>query len=194
MKSICVFAGSARGSKDSYSRSAKYLGEEIAKRKYSMVYGGGSNGLMGVVADAALEGGSCVTGIITKKLHDIEVGHENLTSLEVVSTMHQRKARMAELSDAIISLPGGVGTCEEFFEALAWNQLGIHSKPVVLFDVDGYYQNIFEFTKFSIDEGFLPATTYDDLLISDSLNEIFGFIDKFKKKDLGSWLSNQTNK
>ena len=82
MKSICVFAGSARGSKDSYSRSAKYLGEEIAKRKYSMVYGGGSNGLMGVVADAALEGGSCVTGIITKKLYDIEVGHENLTSLE----------------------------------------------------------------------------------------------------------------
>jgi hypothetical protein len=130
--------------KQVYSDSAEALGSEIAKRNLSMVYGGGSRGLMGITADSALEGGASVTGVITEKLHDIEVGHTNLTSLEVVSTMHERKARMAELSDAVISLPGGVGTWEEFYEALAWNQLGIYSKPIVLFNVEGYYQELYD--------------------------------------------------
>ena len=189
MKSICVFAGSAKGSKDSYSRSAKDLGLEIAKRNFSMVYGGGSKGLMGVVADAVLEGGSSVTGIITEKLHDVEVGHENLTSLEVVSTMHERKARMAKLSDAIISLPGGVGTWEEFFEALAWNQLGIYSKPIILYNVEGYYSKLFEFTEYSVQEGFLPHTTHEELFISESLEEIFEFIESFKIRDTEDWFN-----
>ena len=187
MKSICVFVGSAQGSKDSYSRSAKDLGLEIAKRNFSMVYGGGSKGLMGVVADAVLDGGSSVTGIITEKLHDVEVGHENLTSLEVVSTMHERKSRMAELSDAIISLPGGVGTWEEFFEALAWNQLGIYSKPIILYNVEGYYSKLFEFTEYSVQEGFLPHTTHEELFISESLEEIFEFIESFKVRDTEDW-------
>jgi uncharacterized protein (TIGR00730 family) len=189
MKSICVFAGSAQGSKDSYSRSAKDLGTEIATREYSMVYGGGSKGLMGVVADAVLEGGSSVTGVITEKLHDVEVGHENLTSLEIVSSMHERKSRMAELSDAIISLPGGVGTWEEFFEALAWNQLGIYSKPIVLYNVDDYYSKLFEFTKFSVQEGFLPQTTHEELFMSDSLEEIFEFIESFTIRDTKDWFN-----
>ncbi len=189
MKSICVFAGSAQGSKDSYSRSAKDLGLEIAKREYSMVYGGGSKGLMGVVADAVLEGGASVTGIITEKLHDVEVGHENLTSLEIVSSMHERKSRMAELSDAIISLPGGVGTWEEFFEALAWNQLGIYSKPIVLYNVDNYYSKLFEFTEFSVREGFLPQTTHEELFMSDSLEEIFEFIESFTIRDTKDWFN-----
>ena len=189
MKSICVFAGSAQGSKDSYSRSAKNLGLEIVKREYSMVYGGGSRGLMGVVADAVLEGGSSVTGIITEKLHDVEVGHENLTSLEIVSSMHERKSRMAELSDAIISLPGGVGTWEEFFEALAWNQLGIYSKPIVLYNVDNYYSKLFEFTEFSVREGFLPQTTHEELFMSDSLEEIFEFIESFTIRDTKDWFN-----
>ena len=179
MKSICVFAGSAQGTKASYSKSAIDLGQEIAKRSYTMVYGGGSKGLMGVVADAVLEGGSSVTGVITEKLHDVEVGHKNLTSLEIVSSMHERKSRMAELSDAIISLPGGVGTWEEFFEALAWNQLGIYSKPIVLYNVDDYYSKLFEFTQFSVQEGFLPETTHEELFISKSLEEIFEFIESF---------------
>ena len=189
MKSICVFAGSAQGSKDSYSRSAKDLGLEIAIREYSMVYGGGSKGLMGVVADAVLEGGSSVTGIITEKLHEVEVGHENLTSLEIVSSMHERKSRMAELSDAIISLPGGVGTWEEFFEALAWNQLGIYSKPIVLYNVDNYYSKLFEFTEFSVREGFLPQTTHEELFMSDSLEEIFEFIESFTIRDTKDWFN-----
>ena len=189
MKSICVFAGSAQGTKASYSKSAIDLGQEIAKRSYTMVYGGGSKGLMGVVADAVLEGGSSVTGVITEKLHDVEVGHKNLTSLEIVSSMHERKSRMAELSDAIISLPGGVGTWEEFFEALAWNQLGIYSKPIVLYNVDNYYSKLFEFTQFSVQEGFLPQTTHEDLFISKSLEEIFEFIESFQVRDTEDWFN-----
>ena len=189
MKSICVFAGSAQGTKASYSKSAIDLGQEIAKRNYKMVYGGGSKGLMGVVADAVLEGGSSVTGVITEKLHDVEVGHKNLTSLEIVSSMHERKSRMAELSDAIISLPGGVGTWEEFFEALAWNQLGIYSKPIVLYNVDDYYSKLFEFTQFSVQEGFLPETTHEELFISKSLEEIFEFIESFQTRDTEDWFN-----
>ena len=189
MKSICVFAGSAQGTKASYSKSAIDLGQEIAKRNYTMVYGGGSKGLMGVVADAVLEGGSSVTGVITEKLHDVEVGHKNLTSLEIVSSMHERKSRMAELSDAIISLPGGVGTWEEFFEALAWNQLGIYSKPIVLYNVDDYYSKLFEFTQFSVQEGFLPQTTHEELFISKSLEEIFEFIESFQIRDTEDWFN-----
>ena len=189
MKSICVFAGSASGTKASYSKSAIDLGQEIAKRSYTMVYGGGSKGLMGVVADAVLEGGSSVTGVITEKLHDVEVGHTNLTSLEIVSSMHERKSRMAELSDAIISLPGGVGTWEEFFEALAWNQLGIYSKPIVLYNVDDYYSKLFEFTQFSVQEGFLPETTHEELFISKSLEEIFEFIESFQIRDTEDWFN-----
>ena len=189
MKSICVFAGSAQGTKASYSKSAIDLGHEIAKRSYTMVYGGGSKGLMGVVADAVLEGGSSVTGVITEKLHDVEVGHKNLTSLEIVSSMHERKSRMAELSDAIISLPGGVGTWEEFFEALAWNQLGIYSKPIVLYNVDDYYSKLFEFTQFSVQEGFLPQTTHEELFISKSLEEIFEFIESFQIRDTEDWFN-----
>lgn len=189
MKSICVFAGSAPGTKASYSKSAIDLGQEIAKRSYTMVYGGGSKGLMGVVADAVLEGGSSVTGVITEKLHDVEVGHKNLTSLEIVSSMHERKSRMAELSDAIISLPGGVGTWEEFFEALAWNQLGIYSKPIVLYNVDDYYSKLFEFTQFSVQEGFLPQTTHEELFISKSLEEIFEFIESFQIRDTEDWFN-----
>ena len=189
MKSICVFAGSARGTKASYSKSAIDLGQEIAKRSYTMIYGGGSKGLMGVIADAVLEGGSSVTGVITEKLHDVEVGHKNLTSLEIVSSMHERKSRMAELSDAIISLPGGVGTWEEFFEALAWNQLGIYSKPIVLYNVDDYYSKLFEFTQFSVQEGFLPETTHEELFISKSLEEIFEFIESFQIRDTEDWFN-----
>lgn len=189
MKSICVFAGSAQGTKTSYSKSAIDLGQEIAKRSFTMVYGGGSKGLMGVVADAVLKGGSSVTGVITEKLHDVEVGHKNLTSLEIVSSMHERKSRMAELSDAIISLPGGVGTWEEFFEALAWNQLGIYSKPIVLYNVDDYYSKLFEFTQFSVQEGFLPQTTHEELFISKSLEEIFEFIESFQIRDTEDWFN-----
>ena len=187
MKSICVYSGSAAGTKEVFTNKAIELGNSIANYNYSMVYVGGSNGLMGVVANAALSNGAEVTGIITEQLDEIEVGHKGLTKLEVVSSMHKRKARMAELSDAIISLPGGVGTWEELFEALAWNQLGFYSKPIILFNVDGYYSSLYNFSKEAVKEGFLPRTTFEELFISDDLEIIFDFIYKFEKKDGKYW-------
>ena len=187
MKSICVYAGSAAGTKEVFTNKAIELGNAIANYNYSMVYGGGSNGLMGVVANAALSNGAEVTGIITEQLDEIEVGHKGLTKLEVVSSMHKRKARMAELSDAIISLPGGVGTWEELFEALAWNQLGFYSKPIVLFNVDDYYSSLYKFSKDAVEEGFLPRSTFEELFISEDLEDIFNFISSFKKKDGKDW-------
>jgi uncharacterized protein (TIGR00730 family) len=187
MKSICVYAGSASGNKIEYTDKARELGHAIAEKGFSMVYGGGSKGLMGVTADAALSNGAEVTGVITEQLDSIEVGHNGLTKLEIVSSMHERKARMAELSDAIISLPGGVGTWEELFEALAWNQLGFYSKPIILFNVDGYYSSLYQFSKDAIDEGFLPQSTFDELFISENLETIFDFIAKFEKKDGKDW-------
>ena len=187
MKSICVYAGSAAGTKEVFTKKAIELGNAIANYNYSMVYGGGSNGLMGVVANAALSNGAEVTGIITEQLDEIEVGHKGLTKLEVVSSMHKRKARMAELSDAIISLPGGVGTWEELFEALAWNQLGFYSKPIVLFNVDEYYSPLYQFSEDAVKNGFLPKSTFEELFISEDLKEIFDFISSFKKKDGKDW-------
>ena len=187
MKSICVYAGSAAGTKEVFTNKAIELGNAIANHNYSMVYGGGSNGLMGVAANAALSNGAEVTGIITEQLDEIEVGHKGLTKLEVVSSMHKRKARMAELSDAIISLPGGVGTWEELFEALAWNQLGFYSKPIVLFNVDEYYSPLYQFSEDAVKNGFLPQSTFEELFISEDLKEIFDFISNFKKKDGKDW-------
>tara|TARA_B100000482_G_scaffold190308_1_gene173259 strand:+ start:689 stop:1270 length:582 start_codon:yes stop_codon:yes gene_type:complete len=187
MKSICVYAGSASGNKIEFTEKAMELGYAIADKGFSMVYGGGSNGLMGITADAALSKGAKVTGIITEQLDAIEVGHKGLTNLEIVSSMHKRKARMAELSDAIISLPGGVGTWEELFEALAWNQLGFYSKPIILFNVDGYYSSLYQFSKDAVKEGFLPKSTFDELFISEDLKDIFNFISNFKKKDGKDW-------
>ena len=187
MKSICVYAGSASGNKPEFTEKAVELGHAIADKDFSMVYGGGSNGLMGVTADAALSKGANVTGIITEQLDAIEVGHKGLTKLEIVSSMHERKSRMAQLSDVIISLPGGVGTWEELFEALAWNQLGFYSKPIILFNVGGYYSPLYEFSKSAVEEGFLPKSTFEELFISDDLETIFDFISNFKKKDGKDW-------
>tara|TARA_B100000809_G_C15049802_1_gene498554 strand:+ start:736 stop:1317 length:582 start_codon:yes stop_codon:yes gene_type:complete len=187
MKTICVYAGSAIGNKESFSVAAKNLGHAIVNSGSSMVYGGGSRGLMGVVADAVLNKNGSVTGIITKQLDNIEVGHKELTTLEVVDTMHERKSRMAELSDSVISLPGGVGTWEEFYEALAWNQLGFYSKPIILLNIDNYYDDLYNFTTNSVKEGFLPQKTFEDLFLVDDIDEAISIVINFKKKDGKDW-------
>ena len=187
MKTICVYAGSALGNQESYSIAAKNLGHAIVDSGFSMVYGGGSRGLMGVVANAVLSKKGQVTGIITKQLDNIEVGHKELSKLEVVDTMHERKARMAELSSSIISLPGGVGTWEEFYEALAWNQLGFYSKPIILLNVDNYYDDLYNFTTQSVKEGFLPQKTYEDLFLVEDIDEAISIVVNFKEKDGKDW-------
>ena len=139
METICIFAGSSVGNRKIYTETAKDLAASIIDHGYKIVFGGGSNGLMGILADSAIDAGGHITGIITEQLNNIEVGHKGLSELVIVETMHDRKKEMAERSDAVVCLPGGVGTWEEFFESLTWNQLGLQSKPIILLNLDDYY-------------------------------------------------------
>jgi uncharacterized protein (TIGR00730 family) len=139
MRSVCVFCGSSPGADPIYREAAVALGREVAGRGLRLVYGGGNVGLMGIVADAALAAGGEVIGIIPRALAAREVAHRGLTELVVVETMHDRKARMADLADAFVALPGGYGTFEEFCEVLTWTQLGVHAKPCGVLNVNGYY-------------------------------------------------------
>lgn len=174
MKSICVFCGSRLGSKPIYRETAKSVGQLIAQQQLRLLYGGGNIGLMGVVADAVLEYGGEVVGVIPGHLQEKEVGHAGLTELHVVSTMHERKALMANLSDAFIALPGGFGTFEEFCEILTWAQLDLHRKPCGLLNVDGFYDPLLTLFDRAVDDGFLrpeyrsmvlTATDADELLM-----------------------------
>ena len=155
MKSICVFCGANPGNDPVYAAGARAMGVEIARRGLTLVYGGGAVGLMGVVANAALEAGGEVHGVIPRALREKEIGHNDLTRLEVVDTMHIRKARMAELSDGFIAMPGGIGTFEELFEIWTWGQLGIHEKPLGLLNIAGFYDPLAAFLDGTVEAGFL---------------------------------------
>lgn len=154
---MCVYAGARPGVRPAYARAAARLGRVLAERGLDVVYGGGNVGLMGVLADAALHAGARVTGVIPRALLQREVGHRALTELRVVESMHERKLAMAELSDAFVALPGGIGTVEELVEVLTWTQLGVHDKPCALLDVDGYYGPLTAFLDHAVREGFLAA-------------------------------------
>ncbi|CCK82246.1 MULTISPECIES: LOG family protein [Desulfobacula] len=145
MKRICVFCGSSPGSEPEYIEMAVQLGKELSKNKIGLVYGGGSVGMMGVLADSVVKAGGEVTGVITKKLFEMEVAFTELSDLRVVETMHERKAMMAELSDGFIALPGGFGTMDEIFEILTWSQLNILQKPCGFLNVKGYYNKLIDF-------------------------------------------------
>lgn len=155
MKSVCIFCGSNPGNDPVYAAGARAMGAEIARRGLVLVYGGGAVGLMGIVADAALDAGGEVHGIIPRALREKEIGHNRLTRLEVVETMHIRKARMAELSDGFIAMPGGIGTFEEIFEIWTWGQLGIHSKPLGFLNIAGFYDPLAAFLDGTVEAGFL---------------------------------------
>lgn len=165
MPNICVFCGSALGHSPAYRAAAEALGRAIARRGWGLVYGGATVGLMGVVADAALAEGGRVTGVIPTALVNRELAHHGVTDLRVVSSMHERKLLMAALSDAYVSLPGGVGTLDELFEMLTWTVLRIHDKPSALLDVDGYYDSLRAFLDRSVRDGFLHAPVRDGLLV-----------------------------
>jgi uncharacterized protein (TIGR00730 family) len=164
---ICVFTGSQAGSRPAYAEQARRLGRLLGQRGIGLVYGGGSVGLMGVIADAALEAGAEVIGVIPEVLMIREVTHTGLTELRIVDTMHERKALMAELSDAFIAMPGGFGTLDELFEAITWAQLGLHRKPVGLLNVEGYYDPLLALIEHAIAEGFI-LPEYAQLLTVDS--------------------------
>jgi uncharacterized protein (TIGR00730 family) len=173
LRRICVFCGSRPGAGDAYVAAARSLGRTLAVRGLGVVYGGGNVGLMGELADAALAGGGEVIGVIPEALVQQEVAHTGLTELRVVRSMHERKAQMADLSDAFVALPGGMGTFEELFEILTWAQLGFHEKPSGLLDVGGYFAPLLELLDHAVSEGFvrprhrallLHAASADDLL------------------------------
>ena len=157
INTICVYCGSSPGRSPVFRAAAQQLGAEIASRGIHLVYGGASVGLMGEVARAALVGGSKVTGVIPKTLADQEVAFMELDDLIVVNSMHERKARMAELADGYIAMPGGYGTFEEFFEVLTWAQLGMHAKPCGLLNVENYYGQLLAFLDHAVQEMFIHA-------------------------------------
>ena len=155
MKRVCVFCGSSPGASPRYVEAARAMGRTLAERGIELVYGGGGVGLMGAVADAALEAGGVVVGVIPRALELRELAHARLTTLHVVGSMHERKAKMAELSHGFVALPGGMGTLEEFAEVLTWAQLGLHARPCGLLDVGGYYQPLIAFFDRAVAEGFV---------------------------------------
>lgn len=153
--SLCVYCGSRMGTEPAYAALAQTVGRWIGQHGGQLVYGGGNNGLMGVLADAALAAGARVVGIIPRSMVDREWAKRDCTELHIVDTMHERKAMMAERADAFLALPGGIGTFEEFFEAWTWRQLGFHAKPVGLLDAGGYYQALLGFLQQSVGQGFM---------------------------------------
>lgn len=167
MEQVCVYCGSSAGKLPLYSAVAEALAEQLNKQAISLVYGGASVGVMGVLADAVLAGGGDVVGIIPTALADKEIAHQGLTELLVVDSMHTRKAKMAQLADGFIALPGGLGTLEELFEMLTWAQLGYHRKPIALLNVNGYYNELLAFLKNSVRQGFVAQAHIDMLIVAD---------------------------
>jgi len=155
MRRICVFCGSRMGASAVYREAARDFGARLAERGLGLVYGGGRVGLMGVLADAVLAGGGHAWGVIPRALADREVAHGSLTELELVTSMHERKARMADLADAFVALPGGLGTLDEWFEIWTWAQLGIHHKPLGLLNIEGYFDPLLAFLDRAVAEGFV---------------------------------------
>ena len=155
--SLCVYCGSRRGDDPAFADAARAVGTAIGRRGWQLVYGGGRVGLMGAVADAALEAGARVVGIVPALLMSREVGHRGISELVIVDTMHQRKQQMAERADAFLALPGGIGTLEELFEVWTWRQIGYHDQPIGLLNTAGYYDSLIAFLQGGVQQGFLDA-------------------------------------
>lgn len=170
MKSICVYCGSNPGKRPAYQSAAKNLGVALAKNGISLIYGGASVGIMGLLADTVLAEGGEVIGVMPQALVDKEVAHHGLTELKVVQSMHERKAMMVELADGFIALPGGLGTLEEIFETLTWAQLGFHQKPCALLNTEGYYDHLTRFLAHAVEQRFIKDN-YQEILLVDATPE-----------------------
>lgn len=173
---ICVFCGSATGQNPVYANAAQLLGKLLADHSHSLVYGGGNIGLMGLTADAVLENHGKVIGVIPSFLAEREVAHQGLTQLEIVGTMHERKMRMAELANAFVALPGGWGTLEELAEILTWRQLSLLQQPIILLNINHFFDPLLKQMRLMVDEGFLRSENLAQLLIAQSPEEVFSMI------------------
>jgi len=177
---IAVFCGSSTGNDPAYVNEAKKLGECFAKNGIDLIYGGGKVGLMGTIANAVLENNGQVFGVIPEYLKEKEIAHEGLTELYVVADMHERKAKMASMADAFVALPGGAGTLEEIFEAWTWAQLGHHSKPCALYNINGFYQHLLALITNMTDSGFLSAEYSEMLILADTPKALLCSIEAYQ--------------
>jgi uncharacterized protein (TIGR00730 family) len=177
---VCVFCGSSDGTRQDYLREAANLGRALAAKGWGLVYGGAGIGLMGALANAALDGGAEVIGVIPEALAAREIAHSGLNELQIVGSMHERKARMASLADAFIALPGGYGTLDEFLEILTWAQLGIHQKPCVLVNTAGYFDGLLSFLDDAVSEGFLRSHNRELVLVAGDVSHAVALIEAAK--------------
>ncbi|MFE8700508.1 TIGR00730 family Rossman fold protein [Cytobacillus sp. FJAT-54145] len=187
MKTIAVFCGSSSGNDPIYMEEARKLGKRLVEHGLDLVYGGATVGCMGAVADAVMEAGGKAIGVIPEKLVRVEIAHNHLTELHVVKDMHERKALMAELSDGFISLPGGTGTLEEWFEVFTWSQLGYHNKPCALLNINQYYQPLYSLFDHMIEQGFVKKEYKDLILIEDDSEKLIERIKNHKGNYIHKW-------
>jgi uncharacterized protein (TIGR00730 family) len=175
---VCVFAASAKGASPALAAAASAFGKTLARRGHGMVYGGAARGLMGLCADAALAGGAEVRGVLPEALREREIAHHGLTELRIVPSLHERKAAMSALSDAVVALPGGTGTLDELFEVMTWRQLGLHAKPIGLLDVEGYWQPLLALLRHGVEQGLIPQVVVAGLLVSGNPDALLDAIER----------------
>lgn len=188
METVCVFCGSREGSRPSYAEAARRMGKALARRGLGLVYGGGQVGLMGAMADAAIEEGSEVVGVIPEALIAREIAHPGLEKLHVVGSMHERKKLMADLSDGFVALPGGYGTLEEFLEVLSWAQLSIHEKPCGLLDVDGFWEPLSSLFDKAVAEGFVPPDHRSLVLEERDPHALLDLMERYTPPETKRWV------
>ncbi len=183
MERVCVFCGASAGRSPAYLEAARAFGTETARRALGLVYGGGRVGMMGAVADAALAAGGDVVGVIPRELVERELAHEGLTELRVVDSLHERKAVMAGLADAFVALPGGFGTLDELLEQLTWSQLGLHAKPIGLFDVDDYWLPLIALARHATAEGFVRETDLAAIAVSVGAGPLLDRLEELERAE-----------
>jgi uncharacterized protein (TIGR00730 family) len=192
MKRICVFCGSSAGNRPEYRTAAEEMAAELVRRNIGLVYGGGNVGLMGIIADAVLRAGGEAQGVIPEHLMAREVGHKGLTKLHVVHSMHERKALMADLSDAFVALPGGFGTLEEFCEVVTWTQLGLHAKPCGILNTLGFYSSLQAMLDHAMGERFLKPENRALVLARDSPADLLQALEDWRPVHIEKWLDRET--
>jgi uncharacterized protein (TIGR00730 family) len=190
MKNIAVYCGSSKGFDEAYKIAAENVGKYFAKNKIGLVYGAGSVGLMGIVADAVLQNEGKAVGIIPQFLMDLEVGHKGLSQIIVTNTMHERKQKMCELSDGIIALAGGFGTLDELFEMLTWSQLGLHEMPIGLVNTNGFFDPLLQMVETMVKEGFLKKENQDLILVDTDIENLIKKMSSAERPKALKWLGN----
>lgn len=192
LKTVCVFCAANPGSHPVYVERAAAMGRHLAQSKRRLVYGGGRTGLMGALADAALDAGGEVIGIMPRHLVDREVAHTGLTELRVVASMHERKSLLAELADGFLAMPGGLGTLEELFEIWTWGQLGLHSKPYGLLQVEGFFAPLLDFLDQAVTAGFIRAANREMLVVDDDPAALIARMEAAPVPPVPRWLDRST--